>query len=177
MKKMKKRTSERSDVLERSSLGGGGSNNDGVLHGVVLLKGLDQLGTSGSLLSDSDVDTVELLGLIVSIVPSLLVEHGIKGNGGLSGLTITNDQLTLTTSNRNHGIDRLKTSLDWLVDGLARQDTRSLELRTALLSGLDWSLTIDWVSERINDTAEKFRSYWNIDLSTISISSALLLLK
>jgi hypothetical protein len=157
-------TSERSDVLKRSSLGSGGGNNDGVLHGVVLLKSLDELGNGGSLLTDSDVDTVELLGLVVSVVPSLLVKHGVKSDSSLSGLTVTNDQLTLTTSNWNHGIDRLETSLHWLVDGVTRQDTRSLQLSTALLSGLDWSLAINWVSESINDTAEHLNSDWNIDL-------------
>jgi hypothetical protein len=82
-------TRERSQVLERSGLGGGGGDDDAgeksgkahqlldsfyapsrstssgsiacysrVLHGVVLLKGLDELSDGRSLLSDSDVDTV-----------------------------------------------------------------------------------------------------------------------
>jgi hypothetical protein len=58
-------------LLQGSSLGGSGGNNDGVLHGVVLLKGLDELGDGGSLLTDGDVDTVELLGLVGTLVPSL----------------------------------------------------------------------------------------------------------
>ena len=62
---------ERSDVLQGRSLGGSGGDNDGVLHGVVLLKGLDELGDGGSLLTDGDVDTVELLGLVGTLVPSL----------------------------------------------------------------------------------------------------------
>jgi hypothetical protein len=49
-----------------TSLGGGGGNNDGVLHGVVLLKSLDELGDGGALLADGDVDAVKLLGLIVT---------------------------------------------------------------------------------------------------------------
>ena len=32
-----------------------------------------------------------------------MVEDGVNGNCGLSGLTVTNDQLTLTTTDRNHG--------------------------------------------------------------------------
>jgi hypothetical protein len=47
-------------------LGGGGGNNDGVFHGVVLLKSLDELGDGGSLLTDGDVDAVKLLGLVVA---------------------------------------------------------------------------------------------------------------
>lgn len=47
---------ERSKELEGSRLGGGGSDDDGVLHGVVLLKGLDELGDGGTLLADGNVD-------------------------------------------------------------------------------------------------------------------------
>ena len=57
-------SSERGNVLQRSSLGGSGSNDDSVLHGVVLLEGLDELSNSGSLLTDGDVDAVQLLLLV-----------------------------------------------------------------------------------------------------------------
>jgi hypothetical protein len=120
-------------------------------------------------LANSNVDAVKLLCLVIAIIPSLLVKHGIKSNGGLSGLTITNDQLTLTTSNGHHGVDRLKTSLDGLVDGFTRQNTWGLELCTTLLSRLDWSLAIDGVAESINDTAEEFNSYGDIDLYVVNI--------
>jgi hypothetical protein len=155
---------ERSDILKRGGFGGGGSNDDGVLHSIVLLKSLDELGNGGSLLSDGNVYTVELLGLVVSVVPSLLVQHGVKGNSGLSGLTITNDQLTLSTSNGHHCVDRFETSLYGLVDGSARQNARRLQLGTALLGGLDGSLAINWVSESVNNTAEHLNSDRNIDL-------------
>jgi hypothetical protein len=61
----------RNYVLERGGLGGSGGNDDGVLHGVVLLKGLDELGNGGSLLTNGDVDAVKLLGLVGALVPSL----------------------------------------------------------------------------------------------------------
>lgn len=157
-------TGERSDVLQRSGLGSGGSNDDGVLHGVVLLKGLDELSDGRTLLTDGNVDTVELLALVTSAVPPLLVKHSVKGDGSLSGLTVTNDQLTLTTANWHHGVDGLKTGLHWLVDGLTRKNTWGLELGTALLGGLEWTLAIDWVSEGVNDTAKELHTDWNIDL-------------
>lgn len=159
--------SERSDVLERSGLGGSGGNNDGVLHGVVLLKSLDELSDGGALLSNSDVDTVKLLGVIGTVVPTLLVKHGVEGDSGLSGLTITNDQLTLTTSDGNHGVDGLHAGLDGLVDGVTGKNAGGFNLGTTLLLGLDGSLSINWVSESINDTAEKLWSNGNIDLSLI----------
>lgn len=121
-------------------------NNHTVLHGVVLLKSLDELGNSGSLLTDGDVDAVKLLGLIVGVVPSLLVKDGIKGDGSLSGLTVTNDQLTLSTTDGNHSVDGLETGLHGLVDGSSGQDTRSLELSSALLLSVEGALAINGVT-------------------------------
>jgi hypothetical protein len=159
--------SEGSEVLQRSGLGSSSSNDDGVLHGVVLLKGLNELSDSGTLLTDGNVDTVQLLALVGSVVPSLLVKHGIESNSGLSGLTVTNDQLTLTTADGDHGVDRLQTSLDGLVDGATGQNTRGLELSTALGLGVDGALAIDGVTKGINDTAKKFGTDRNVDLCAL----------
>ena len=117
---------EGGEVLKRSSLGSGGSNDDGVFHGVVLLEGLHELSDSRTLLANSDVDAVQLLLLILAIVPPLLVEDGVDSDGGLSGLTVTDDQLTLTTTDGNHGVDGLDTSHHGLVNGTTGQDTEGL---------------------------------------------------
>lgn len=162
-----KHTSEGSNVLQGSSLRGSSGNDDRVLHGVVLLKRLDELGDSGTLLADGDVDAVELLGLVVAVVPPLLVEDGVQGNGSLAGLTITNDQLTLATANGNHGVDRLETSLHGLVDGAAGENAGGLELGTALLLGVERALAVDGVTQSVDDTAEKLGADGDIDLGTI----------
>ena len=161
-------TSEGSKVLQRSSLGGSGSDDDGVLHGVVLLKGLDELGNGGSLLTDGDVDAVQLLGLVVGVVPSLLVEDGIQSNGGLTGLTVTDNQLTLATADGNHSVDGLETGLHGLVDGVTGQNAGSLELSTALLLGVEGSLAVDGVTEGVDDTAEQLRADGDINLNGVS---------
>lgn len=162
-------TSEGSEVLQGSGLGGGGGNDDGVLHGVVLLQGLDELSNSGTLLANGDVDTVQLLGLVVGVIPPLLVQHGIQSDGSLSGLTITNDQLTLTTADGHHGVDGLKTGLDGLVDGATGQNAGSLELGTALLLGVERALAIDGVTEGVDDTAQQLGTDGNIDLDRASV--------
>lgn len=167
--KNKKLTSERSKVLQRSGLRGSSSNDDGVLQGVVLLKGLDKLSDGGTLLTDGNVDTVELLGLIVGGVDALLVKDGIKSDGSLTSLTITNDQLTLTTTDGNHGVDGLETSLDRLVDGTTRQDTRGLELSTSLDLGVEGALSINGVTKSVNDTAQKLGTNRNIDLYELAL--------
>lgn len=161
-------TGEGCEVLQRGGLGGGGGHDDGVLHGVVLLKGLDELGNSGSLLTDGDVDAVKLLGLVLGVVPPLLVENGIQSNGGLTGLTITDDQLTLTTADGNHSVDRLETGLYGLVDGGTGQNAGSLELSTALLLGAEGTLAVDGVAESVDDTAEQLRADGDINLNGVS---------
>jgi len=168
-------TSERSEVLKRSGLRGGSSNDNGVLHGVVLLESLDKLSNGGSLLADGDVDTVELLLLILAIVPSLLVEDGVKTNGSLTGLTVTNDQLTLASADGNHGVNGLETSLDGLVNGLSGQNTGSLELSTALLLGVDGALAVDGVTESVDNTAEHLRADGDINNLAGTLDSLTLL--
>jgi hypothetical protein len=157
-------TSERSEVLKGSSLRGGGSNDDRVLHGIVLLQGLDELGDGGTLLADGDVDAVELLGLVGAVVPALLVEDGVETDGSLAGLTVADNQLTLATADGDHGIDRLETGLDGLVDGTAGKNAGGLDLGTAALLGLDGALAVDGVTQGIDDTAEQLRTDGDVDL-------------
>ena len=157
-------TSERGDVLERSGFGSGGRNDNGIFHCIVLLEGLDQLSNRGTFLANSDINAVEFLGLVAAVVPPLLVQHGIEGDSSLTGLTITDDKFTLATSNWNHSIDGLQAGLYRLVDGTAGEDTRSLELGTALLGCLNGTLSINGVSKRVDDTAKQLYSNWDIDL-------------
>lgn len=154
--------------LKRSCLRSGGSNNDGVLHGIVLFKGLDELGHSGPFLSNCNVHTVQLLGLIRSIVPALLVKNGVKSDGSLPGLAITNDKFTLSTPNGNHRIDRLQAGLYGFPDRLAGKNAGSLDLSTSSLLSIKRSLAINRVTEGIDDTSEKCFTNRNVDLVQIS---------
>ena len=88
-----------SQELEGSGVRGSSSNDDGVLEAVSLLEEAHNVGHSGSLLADSDVDAVEGLGVVASLEDDLLVEDGVDSDGGLAGLSITNNQLTLTSAN------------------------------------------------------------------------------
>jgi hypothetical protein len=67
----------------------------------VIFKDLHNVGDGGSLLADSDVDAVKLLGVLsVGVVEGgLLVDDGIDGDGSLSSLSVTNDELSLATTN------------------------------------------------------------------------------
>jgi hypothetical protein len=69
----------------------------------VIFKDLHNVGDSGSLLADSDVDAVKLLGVLsVGVVEGgLLVDDGIDGDGSLSSLSVTDNELSLATTNRD----------------------------------------------------------------------------
>lgn len=73
-----------SQVLQRSSIRGSGRDHNGVLHGISVSQPLHQLGHGGSFLSDGDVDAVQLLLLIGSLIEALLVYDCVDGNGGFS---------------------------------------------------------------------------------------------
>lgn len=165
-------------VLEWGGVGSGGNDDNGVLHGVVGLQAGDELGDGGLFLADGDVDAVpdkklafqirkwsylQFLGLVVTVVPGGLVQHGVEGDGGFTGLTITNDQLTLATANWDKGVNGLETGLHGLVDGFTGDDTWGLQVDLAALFGVEWSLSVEWVAEGIDDTAEKGLADWDVD--------------
>lgn len=85
--------------LEGSGVGGSGSDDDGVLEAVSLLEESHDVGHGRSLLADGDVDAVEGLGVVASFEDGLLVEDGVDGDGGLAGLSVSNNKLTLASAN------------------------------------------------------------------------------
>ena len=67
----------------------------------MIFKDLHDVGDGGSLLADGDVDAVKLLGVLsIGVIEGgLLVDDGINGDGSLSSLSVTNDELSLATTN------------------------------------------------------------------------------
>lgn len=152
--------------LEGSSLRCSGSHDDGVLKGVMSLEGLDDIGDSGSLLSDGNVNAEELSLHVSRVEVSLLVDDGIDGNGSLSGLSVTDDQLSLATTNGDESVHSLEAGLHRLVHGFSGDDAGSLDLHSLSLAGFDWAETIDGISEGIEDSAQHLLSDRDIDDGT-----------
>lgn len=67
----------------------------------MIAEDLHDVSDCGSLLADSDVDAEESLGVVgVGVVEGgLLVDDGINGDGSLSSLSVTNDELSLASAN------------------------------------------------------------------------------
>ena len=151
-------TSHRGDVLQRSGIGSGSVDDDGVIHRAVLLQGLLHICHRGGLLAHGNVDADHIF--------ALLVQNGIDGNSGLTGLTVADDQLALTTADRNHGVDGQDAGLHRLVNGLTMNNARSLELDRAGALGLDLALTVKRHAQRVHDTAEQSLAGRNLDQTT-----------
>ena len=102
-------------------------------------------------MSDGDINAIDGLACLVV---STLVDDGVDGDGGLSCLAITDDEFTLSTTNRNHGIHGLESCLQRFVDGLTEDNARrfTFQWHVERLTS-DGSLAVDGVSEGINHTS------------------------
>jgi hypothetical protein len=156
--------------LQRGRVGCGGGNDDGVGHGVGLLEGSHQLGDGGALLADTNIYTNQLLLLGLGG----LVDDSIDGDGSLSGLAITNDKLTLATSDGDEGIDGLQAGGHGLVHGLAGNNSGRLDLRTGAERRVHGTFAIDGLPKTINDTAQKLGANWHIDDGTSALDDVTL---
>ena len=81
-----------------------------LLHSISVSKPLDNLGNGGSLLSNSHIDAEQLLLGISGIIEPLLIDDGINGDSSFASLSVSNDQLTLATTNGHKRVDSLKNS-------------------------------------------------------------------
>ena len=84
-----------------------------------------------------------------------MVDDRVDSNCGLASLTIADDQLALTTTDRHHRVDRFKTCLQWLFNGLSINYTWcDAFYRTVVLSN-NWTSIIDWIAEHIDYATDK----------------------
>ena len=147
-------TGHRRDVLHRGGIGSGCRNDDGVFERTVLSEGLADVGNRGGLLADGDIDADHAL--------ATLVEDGVDGDGGLAGLTVADDKLTLAATDRHHGVDSQQASLNRLAHRGTVDDTGGLELDGATMRGDNVTQTVDGLAERIDDAAEHGTAHGDI---------------
>ncbi len=81
-------------VLEGSRVARRCAYNYGIIHSAVLFERIYYLSNCRGLLSDSDIDTDNVL--------ALLIYYSIHCDRGLTGLAVADDELTLTSAYREH---------------------------------------------------------------------------
>merc|ERR1719328_312954 len=104
-------------------------------------------------LPNSAVNAVQFLFWIISIVESLLIDDSINSDSSFTSLTIPNDQLTLTSTNRYKRIYGFDSSLHRFSDRLPWDNAGSLKTDTESLAGSNRSSTINGITQSINYTA------------------------
>jgi hypothetical protein len=144
--------------LETGGLGGGGGHDGGVLEGAVGVEEAVDTGDVGATLTDGDVDGDDGVLSQDLLVHADLVDDGGDGDGGLAGLTITDDELTLTAADGDHGVDGLETGEEVDGDGGAGDDVGGASIDAAELleegAGLGEETDGDFVTEGVDDLAE-----------------------
>src|SRR5699024_7658987 len=69
----------------------------------------------GCFLANSNVDTTYLFIRIPGFPVGFLVQNRIDTDCGFTSLAVTNDELALPTTDRNHRVDGFHTGLEWFV--------------------------------------------------------------
>ena len=82
------------DILQWSQLRCGGRDDNGVIHRARVRQRFDKLRHSRALLADGDVDADDVL--------PALIDNGVGSDGGLAGLAVADDELTLAAADGDH---------------------------------------------------------------------------
>ena len=119
----------------------------------MLLQCLLYLNYSRCLLSYCDI--------YADAVLAVLVDHRIDCDRCLTGLPVSDDQLSLSPAYREHGVDREDTGLKRRVYRLTVDNRRSRRLNRHVARCLYFSEPVNRNSERINDSPEEAFAYRN----------------
>ena len=137
----------RCDVLHRRRIGRIRSHDDRVVHRPVLTQRLHHATHLTSPLTDRAVDTDD--------VSVLLVDDRVHRDGRLARPAVADDQLALSTTNRNHRIDGLDARLHRLADRLPLHNARRHDVDLArAVDPVDRSVSILRLTQRVDDSAE-----------------------
>ena len=120
-----------SQVLESCGVRGRCSNDGRVLQCTSISKSLADGSDGRRLLSNGNVNAANLLLRITGCPVILLIQNRIDCDGSLAGLPVTDNELTLSTANRDHGVNGLKARLQRLMHRLTLHDAGSLQFEGA----------------------------------------------
>ena len=111
------------------------------------MKILCELNNRGVLLTDCNIDANNVL--------AFLIDNSINGNFGFTCLTVTDNKLTLTSSDRNHAVDSLDACLKRNGNTLTLNDTRCFRLDRMSRLAINRAFAVNRFTECINNSAEK----------------------
>ena len=136
----------RSNILHRGRICCSSCNDNGLIQNSMACKGFLDCRNRRCLLADSYVNTNHI-GLC-------LIDNGVNCDGGFSRFAVTNDQLSLSASDRNHCINREKTRLNRLIYRLTLHNARSLKLNGTTMCCMDRTQSVNRLTEGVNNAPE-----------------------
>src|SRR5699024_6299971 len=107
------------------------------------------------LLADGDVDATHLFAGVARVPVGLLVDDRVDTDSRLTGLTVTDEQLTLPATDRSHGVDRLDTGLEGFLDRRSLHRRVVLESQVAPPRAFDLALAVDGGAEGVHHAAHE----------------------
>src|SRR5215472_18422284 len=127
-------------------LGGRGGDDNGVIHGTVILELLHHLRDRRALLADGAVDTNKVV--------ALAVDDGVQRDRGFSSLPVADDQLTLAAADGNHRVDGFDSGGHGFANRLALDHPRSNSFDRNVLAGRDGTFVVDRQAQGVHHTAD-----------------------
>ena len=97
---------------------------------------------------------------------AFLVHNRVQSHSSFTCLTVTNNQFTLTTTNRNHRVNSFQTCLHRLVNRLTRNHARCNFFNRCGFSCIDWTFAINRLTQRIDYATYQFTTNWHFQNAT-----------
>ncbi len=104
-----------------------------------------------------------------------VVDDRVDGDRRFARLAVADDQLALSTADRDHAVDGLQARLHRLLHRLTGDDARGLELGRAPLGGGDGALAVERVAERVDDASEQGFAHGNVKQAARALDGVALL--
>src|SRR5262249_45992714 len=115
-----------------------------------------KLGNRRALLTDADIDAVQVLFLVLRGVDVFLVDDRVDSDSRFTGLAVADDQFALAASDGNKRINSFQAPLHRLMTRFTGHNSGRFQLDAAGLLGFQRTLAVDRVTKTVNNAAQQF---------------------
>ncbi|GBC97168.1 hypothetical protein HRbin16_02988 [bacterium HR16] len=144
------------DILQRCGVGRARHDDGSILHRTVIFQRLHHARDGAELLTNRHIDAVH--GRI-GLMGVFLVDDSVDSDGGFTRLTVADNELALSPSDRYHAVDGFDACLQWFLHRLAVHHAGCLNLQQAVFIGDNSALLIQGLPQRVHHTSEQRLAY------------------
>ena len=144
----------RGNKLQWSCFRSSGCNHNGIIHSAIVAQSFYHLCYRRAFLTNGNINAKQFFAVIFChVISAFLIDDCINNNRSLTGLTVANNQLTLTASNRNKRINSFQSGLYRFMHAFSRNNARSFNFSVAILLGFYAPHAVNRVAQSVNHTA------------------------